>query len=62
MKKYAEICWQVEDLVPYTPDWTDEQRAAWLEQNEDDLAEAMCGAGYDFLLQEIGAPREEDEP
>lgn len=49
MKKteyFARIAWSAEDIQEYRPEWTKEQAEKFLDNNDDQIYQAMATAGY----------------
>lgn len=52
---YAEVSWNIHDLeMDQTQDWSDEQKADFLNRNAEHIREAMVEAGYRAIEAVIG--------
>lgn len=46
---YARVLWRVADLESLRPEWSDEQCHEFLEDNEEEIREAMIERGWEAI-------------
>lgn len=49
MRYFAQVFWQVDDILDLRPDWTDEQCEEFLAKIEDELKERMIQEGWETI-------------
>jgi hypothetical protein len=48
-KKYAKVCWQIEDILSLRPEWTDEKCEEFLINNSRIIADMMVERGWQAI-------------
>lgn len=48
-KRYALVQWAIADIKAIRPNWTDEQCAEWLDENEGHIQDRMIEIGWEVI-------------
>ncbi len=52
-KKYAQICWEVDDILTLNPTWSQEKAIKFLKEHESRIMDAMTGAGWEVIEDQL---------
>jgi len=60
-KEYGLIAWRTSDLDALVPQWSEQRRQEFLEDNEEDLAACQIAAGYELIWDRLQSELEMEE-
>jgi hypothetical protein len=48
-KKYAQVAWTIDDVLPHRPNWSRQQAADWLENNQKYIRDRLVELGNEVI-------------